>query len=257
DLPRYERKDLAGVSDPSERPDAATYDKFIFLLDLMKKNNYDHKSMYKDYPLKVKGVGFTSILYGANKYLLKIAQVISAGTEQIEDWQDRIKSNFYKNFCPNQGKDPLCYSYDMMVKKFVMKQAAASMIPLYAGLLSEKQAEAFVELLGNARFCGTSCHVESVPSTALDSEKFSSKTYWRGPVWVNTNWLVYYGLVKYGYRQKAEQIKNGIIELVSEHGFREYFNPQTGEGYGGKDFSWTAALLIDMINDKGIGIPPN
>ena len=257
DLPDYERKDLANVSDPSERPDNVTYDKFIFLLHLMRKNNYDHKSMYKNYPFKIKGIGFTSILYAANKYLLKIAEIISADTKQIEDWQDRIKSNFSKNFCQSPGKDPLCYNYDMMVKKFVIKQAVASMLPLYAGLLSGKQAGAFVKLLGNARFCGTSCHVESVPSIALDEDKFSPKTYWRGPVWVNPNWMIYYGLLKYGYREKAEQIKKGIIELVSEHGFREYFNPHTGEGYGAKDFSWTAALLIDMIEDRGTGIPPD
>ena len=32
DLPKYQRKDLAGVSNTSERPDDATYNRFIFLL---------------------------------------------------------------------------------------------------------------------------------------------------------------------------------------------------------------------------------
>ena len=49
----------------------------------------------------------------------------------------------------------------------------------------------------------------------------------------------------------------GIIDLVREHGFCEYFDPLTGEGYGGSNFSWTAALLIDMIEDRGTGIPPD
>jgi hypothetical protein len=30
-----------------------------------------------------------------------------------------------------------------------------------------------------------------------------------------------------------------------------------GKGLGGKDFSWSATLVIDMINEKGIGIPPD
>jgi hypothetical protein len=37
---------------------------------------------------------------------------------------------------------------------------------------------------------------------------------------------------------------------VAEHGFREYFNPSSGEGLGGKNFSWTAAAVIDMIKNK-------
>jgi hypothetical protein len=37
---------------------------------------------------------------------------------------------------------------------------------------------------------------------------------------------------------------------VSEQGFREYYDPITGAGLGGKNFSWTAALVIDMIMMK-------
>ena len=40
-----------------------------------------------------------------------------------------------------------------------------------------------------------------------------------------------------------------MIDLVKEHGFYEYFNPLTGDGLGANDFSWTAALLIDLISE--------
>ena len=33
--------------------------------------------------------------------------------------------------------------------------------------------------------------------------------------------------------------------------------PYKGQGLGGKDFSWSAALVIDMIMNKEIGIPPS
>jgi hypothetical protein len=39
---------------------------------------------------------------------------------------------------------------------------------------------------------------------------------------------------------------------VSDQGFREYYNPITGTGLGGKNFSWTAALVIDIIMMKDI-----
>ena len=37
------------------------------------------------------------------------------------------------------------------------------------------------------------------------------------------------------------------ISLIRDHGFYEYFNPLTGVGCGSDQFSWTAALLIDLI----------
>ena len=37
--------------------------------------------------------------------------------------------------------------------------------------------------------------------------------------------------------------------LIGEQGFYEYFDPFTGKGIGGKDFSWTAALLIDLLDE--------
>ena len=41
--------------------------------------------------------------------------------------------------------------------------------------------------------------------------------------------------------------------LVERSGFREYFDPFTGEGYGSPDFSWTAALLIDVLESPAEG----
>jgi hypothetical protein len=63
--------------------------------------------------------------------------------------------------------------------------------------------------------------------------------------------------LKYGFGQEADLIKHGVLELAENHGFREYYNPYKGKGLGGKDFCWSAALVIDMINQKGIGVPPD
>jgi len=35
--------------------------------------------------------------------------------------------------------------------------------------------------------------------------------------------------------------------MVFKSGCAEYFNPLTGEPAGAKDFSWTAALTIDLL----------
>jgi hypothetical protein len=38
-----------------------------------------------------------------------------------------------------------------------------------------------------------------------------------------------------------------MIDLVQQSGFYEYFHPQTGQGHGTDQFSWTAALVLDML----------
>ena len=30
----------------------------------------------------------------------------------------------------------------------------------------------------------------------------------------------------------------------------EYFDPQSGDGLGGKDFSWTAAVHLELLKEK-------
>lgn len=68
--------------------------------------------------------------------------------------------------------------------------------------------------------------------------------------------MIYLGLLKYGHTDAAGRIKQGILELVTNHGFREYYDAYTGQGLGGKSFSWTAALVMDLIKNTGTGIPP-
>ena len=37
------------------------------------------------------------------------------------------------------------------------------------------------------------------------------------------------------------------LELVSQSGFVEYYDPRTGEPLGVSDFSWSAALTLDLL----------
>ena len=60
--------------------------------------------------------------------------------------------------------------------------------------------------------------------------------------------MVAKGLLAYGYTDQARELLQRTLDMVARGGMREYFNPETGEGLGAQDFSWTAALVIE-IND--------
>lgn len=77
----------------------------------------------------------------------------------------------------------------------------------------------------------------------VDKHLLNPKDFWRGPVWIATNWFIYKGLKNYGFDDIAKQIKESSIAVIEKSGFREYFDPITGEGLGAKDFTWGGLVL--------------
>ena len=96
------------------------------------------------------------------------------------------------------------------------------------------------------------------PSVALSEKSFTLREnffglrrYWRGPTWVNTAWLVWMGMQRLGYVKEATELAQGIAEAVDKHGLREFYDPFTGKGMGGKDFGWSALIADMLVNDAG------
>jgi hypothetical protein len=262
---KFERLDVIAVGGAKETiPSDDMYNKFIYMIELMKQYNYDQQEMYESFPFKIKGLVFSSILHVANKYMIRIADILGEDTQEIKEWISRTETNYYKYFHPdisqNLGmiEELLFCNYDLVSHDWIRKRTISSIVPICTGLIPKDQIDLFVKWITHAPWCGEgTCHTPALPSTELDEPYFKHLTYWRGPVWVNVNWLIWLGLLKYGYKDVAERIRQGIFELAANHGFREYYDPFTGMGLGGKSFSWTAALVIDMIKDNGIGIPPD
>lgn len=259
---KFQRLDVIAVGGAKNTiPTDSMYNKFIYMIELMKQYNYDEKKMYENFPFKIKAIIFSSILYVANKFLIKIAELIEENdTKEIKEWISRCEQNFYKYFYPtelNSDKSDggLFYNYDIISKDWIRKKTIASLVPIYTGLIPNDQLPSLLKWI--QRWSGASgrCRTEALASVDVDEPYFKEFTYWRGPVWVNTNWMVYLGLLKYGQTDAAERLKLGIFELVTSQGFREYYDAYTGQGLGGKSFSWTAALVMDLIKDTRIGIP--
>ena len=84
------------------------------------------------------------------------------------------------------------------------------------------------------------------PSINSRHKSFEEKRYWRGPIWINCNWLIYQGLIKKDPNY-ANAIKKKTIELIEEKGFHEYYNYKDGSVMGANNFSWSAALYLDLV----------
>ena len=77
-------------------------------------------------------------------------------------------------------------------------------------------------------------------------KSFEEKRYWRGPIWVNCNWFVYKGLENKDHLF-SKKVKRKTIKMIEANGFHEYYNRKTAKPMGAKNFSWSAALYLDLI----------
>jgi len=84
-----------------------------------------------------------------------------------------------------------------------------------------------------------------VPSTAATELSFVPgsnrylwiERYWRGPTWLFSTWFILRGLRRLGYAAESRHLADRTIALIRQSGFREYFNPITGEGMGARNFA--------------------
>ncbi|MBI3573864.1 hypothetical protein HY090_02335 [Candidatus Kaiserbacteria bacterium] len=120
----------------------------------------------------------------------------------------------------------------------------AHFAPLFAGLYTKEEAQALVR----KHFHNTETfHAPyGIRTVSKQEPSYNPRGFWRGPVWMATNWIIYKGLVAYGFIEEAKEVRNTSIALLEKNGFREYFNPETGKGLGARDFTW-GALILDMM----------
>ncbi len=86
-----------------------------------------------------------------------------------------------------------------------------------------------------------------VPSQDPDDPRFEAKRYWRGPVWLVTNYMIADGLAASGETAVADHIRRSSLELITQSGFAEYYDPITAEPCGGGRFTWTAAMVLEFL----------
>lgn len=125
----------------------------------------------------------------------------------------------------------------------------ATFMPLWAGVAEQSRARQLIDLLEAGSGFWPAHPVPSVPT---DARQFQEHRYWKGPTWVNTNWIVIEGLRVYGFHDLADELCERTIALMERGGFAEYFSPLTGEAMGADEFSWTAALALDLLASDAV-----
>lgn len=212
------------------------------MVSRFKRKSYDitrilHRSLFC-----IEDIGFNSILARNNEVLVELyAEARMKLPDGLEVKMKRQASALQKCWDEQEG---YFYSRDFITHELLRIPTISSLLPLYSGTISKEQAMRIVDCMKDRKSFGLNHPVPSVP---MNSNYFQEKRYWQGPTWINTNWLLIDGLRRYGFSDEANQLAEKSINLVNEHGPYEYFSALHGNPLGAADFSWTAALTIDLL----------
>ncbi|HET7528780.1 MAG TPA: trehalase family glycosidase [Candidatus Saccharimonadales bacterium] len=207
----------------------------------LRRKAYNSEALISRSLFAVEDLAFNSIFLRANSCLQEIAKTAGRSLpELLTENMDRTNKAFEQLWDESSGA---YYSRSFVSHKLIEEPTISSLLPLYSGAISKSRAQELVNRLKK----GGNATKWPVPTVPRDSAYFNPVKYWQGPSWVNTNWLIIDGLLRYGFSEEAGLLRDRTIEMVAKGGFYEYFNPLNGRPAGADNFSWTAALIIDLL----------
>jgi mannosylglycerate hydrolase len=249
-IPRYRRADTHTVS-ASDRPTNSAYDRFAYLVKFFADRHYDENRIREDCPFLVQDVLFNSLLTRAEGDLAQIARILGEDPSPHEEMAQKTKSAINEKLWDEDRG--IYLDYDVADGRPIRVYFGPNLAgPLYAGIPDRDRAKRVLDTLENDGFGLADENITPIPSYDVHGYGFFQERYWRGPVWINIDWFLMHGLDAYGYEEHAERLRRTIVELCRNGSFHEYFDPITGEGgLGSMLFSWSAALLLDVLMDDG------
>ncbi|HEX9116416.1 MAG TPA: trehalase family glycosidase [Anaerolineae bacterium] len=121
-----------------------------------------------------------------------------------------------------------------------------SLFPLWTGRLPPAVSRRLVAHLTDPSEFWTNY---PIPTVACCDPAYNPDQMWRGPSWVNINYLFIDGLERCGYADLAHELRRRTLDLVMrQDDIYEYYHPETGvrPPKAAPIFGWTSAVFIEL-----------
>ncbi len=220
-----------------------------------------------DSAVQLDAVDFNAYLSLECESLSKIAQQLGM-EEDAEKWTARRNHlNALMNERLWNAEEGIYMDFDLHSGKQTGIAASSGFLPLICGAPSREQAERLLGHLNNPETFGTPFRV---PSISRKCNSFYQKDMWRGPVWININWLIAFGLDRSSWKDEARKLLEETVREEEKYylkygTFFEFYDDRrecdppelmrkgtcsSSSPYHQAlyDYGWSAALYIDMIH---------
>lgn len=154
------------------------------------------------------------------------------------------------------ARDSTFLNIDARTGKFVRIKTWTNFVPLWVGIATKPQADEMIRmhLLNPPEFWSSN----GIRTISITEPLYDPRSgYWRGPVWVISNYLLMHGLENYGHKKEAIQLANETVSLLvrdlrATGGMNENYNPETGAPDAAGHFvSWD--LLAEHMQEEAQG----
>ena len=157
-------------------------------------------------------------------------------------------------------QDGFYYDRDEKTGKLIHVKSVAGFTPLWAGVASKPQAERLVkEHLFNPKEFWLTYPVATYARTEPDYYQGArNECNWRGSAWIPTNYMIFHGLLQYGYREAARELASRTYRMALEVNpvTREFYDAETGAGEGLARFWGWSSLAYAMPLEVELNYDP-
>ena len=218
---------------------------------------FDNSKILKNsegaYSLDQESVDLNAYLFAEKIFLSRLAKIINnlddanQYTSEAKLLKVKIQNQFY------DPEDGWFYDTSLDGKKFIKGEGSEGWTALWANAATQEQAIAVKNKLMDPKKFYTKVPFQTM---SADHEKFNPlEGYWRGPNWLDQAYFAVKGLRNYGFDTEADKATVQIIDgaqgiLGKGLPIRENYHPLTGEGLNAKNFSWSAAHLIMLLENN-------
>jgi glycogen debranching enzyme len=239
----FARSDRRHV-DAAERPTDLEYRRYLSIVEQLRDRGYRPRSL-SEAPFAYVDLCFNAVLAVAESDLARLFGEIGGGGERAAAGAARLRAALAALW----DEEEAAYRERDLLGDEGTTDTVADLFPLYAGVPDARRArKLFTESLWSPeRFGPSEVSPWAVTTVSKSSPAYDPRRYWRGPVWINVNWFLIRGLERCGLTAEADALRRLTLQLVEASGFAEYYHPSTGEPLGSPDFSWSAALTLDLL----------
>ena len=172
-------------------------------------------------------------------------------TRRASQLSDAINKVFWDE------KEGFYYDRNERTGKRIDIKSVAGFIPLWAGVASPAQARRLVnEHLLNPREFWMKYPIATYARTEPEFYQGSrnGECNWEGTTWIPTNYMVFHGLLQYGYKDAAKQLALKTLDMALNQNpvTREFYDSDTGKGNGMNPFwGWSSlayVMPLDLIH---------
>ncbi|WP_170529896.1 amylo-alpha-1,6-glucosidase [Ruegeria arenilitoris] len=237
----FQRRDVAHAN-PAHRPTDEEYRRYIWLVQHFRGLGWDNSKLHDASPFRVVDPGFNAIL-------IRSCLDLAALADDLGEAEIASASRAFAQ-AGIAAMDALWSETRGQYLCFDRATGALIDSPSIGGLLAafcpipEHRAQAIAQRLDAI---GAAVPY-LVPSHDPAAPEFDGLRYWRGPVWLIVNYMIADGLKRAGQTRIVQRIVDDSLRLIEQSGFAEYYDPVTAEPCGGSSFTWTAAMVIEILN---------